>query len=384
MLARLSPQNAASTFGASIEQALQGVDVRVKRLEDQPGYAPLEEALRSTEARLQRLERERDGQARTLERVETLVASRVQDLRQSMNRSLEVIVDKVKGETENLRSELGARDAQLRKDLGQELDGVRDLRRLVDGVSSLEVRVQTDLKATKDVCIAATMQLSSVDECLGQLRASVAALPAFLWSLSLGEPPARHPDMRDADAWQHQHAFAEARGRPQQSTATGLAGAGGLLPAALSGSSGPGFLGLRARSGSSAPPTAGRGGGREASADSESTEELPSPRRREVQDAATRGGDLARWALSEGTTARAASVSAEKGSRRRGLESWPVASALHRSKPQGVAKLAGEALADAAAAGGKEYGRQSSIASELSMARAAGEALLDAVEGRRF
>jgi len=192
MLARLSPQNAASTFGASIEQALHGVELRVKRLEDHPSQSSLEEALRSAEARLQRLERDRDGQARLYERVESMVSSRVGDLRQSMNRSLEVIVDKVRGEVENCRKDVSLHDAQLREDVGLELESLRDLRKHMEGVAAMEVRLETEMKATKDVCMSATLQVGGVEESLGQLKTAVRSLPPFLWSLELGDPPYRH------------------------------------------------------------------------------------------------------------------------------------------------------------------------------------------------
>lgn len=208
MLARVSPRNAASTFGASIEQALQGVESRVKRLEDQPAVAQLEEAIRSAEARLQRLERDRDGQAKLIERVESLIASRVRDLRQNVDRSLEVIIEKVKGEVESLRGDLATRDAQLRKDFGAEVDAMRDLRRQVDAVADLDARFQAEVKATRDVCMATTVQVGAVEDSLGQVRATVQQLPPFLWGLTLDGAPHRR------------HILAEPPSRPRHPTPT--------------------------------------------------------------------------------------------------------------------------------------------------------------------
>lgn len=367
MLARLTPQNAASTFGASIEQALQSVDVRVKRLEDQAGQVALEEAIRSAEARLQRLERERDGQARTLEKVEALVASRAQELRQNVNRSLEVIVDKVRGETESLRNELSSRDSQLRKDFSLELDNVRELRKLVDSFSDIEDRFQTDFKATKDVCMASILQLGGVEDSLGHLRASVAALPPFLWGLNLGEGPFRSPPL-------------DAR-RPSQGFAGGLAG--GLAPSALlhgaggvAAEAGGGKSASRAREGRRSGGSVPAAGKRRQSPGSDSTEP-PSPRRREGEnDPSGRSpGWLARAALAEGP---ARSTSAE-ARRRKGIEKRSNREALD------MASLAGEALLDAAdrkrgdeergglhaamALGGRQH-------SALAIARLAGEAFM--------
>lgn len=304
MLARLSPQNAASTFGASIEQALHSVESRLKRLEDQGGVASLEESHRSLEARVQRLERERDGQARTLERVETLLATRVQELKQSVNRSLEVIVEKVRGETENLRNEMGARDAELRKDFLVEIDGVRDLRKLSDGLAHLEARFLTELKATKDVCMATTVQVGAVEDSLLQVRAAVSDLPPFLWNMSIGDGPHRRPDLSERD-FRMQKARAAERGRqhlvaedvltPQMAAAQALASIGGDAGH---------------RSGSSAPPPTDTRR-RQRDADSESTEPPSPPRRFIAGDEEHRHGNrggLAKAALAEGIGSRSSST----------------------------------------------------------------------------
>jgi len=360
MLARLSPQNAASTFGASIEQALQSLDVRVKRLEEQAGQGALEEAIRGAEARLTRLERERGDQARTLERVEALVASRAQDLRQNVNRSLEVIVDKVRGETESLRAELDDRDTQLRKDFSLELNSMRELRSLVDGISSLEQRVFAELKATKDVAMATALQVGAVEDALCQLRGSLAALPGFLWGLSLqGEAVHRHPIPA------HRH---------QPPSSAGLARAVAVAEASAR---------------------------RLQSPDSESTE--PSPRKDkdkqggDHEQAARHRGGLARAALAEAGGAAARTLSAEARRRRRSAERRGNRDTL------AMMRVAGEALMDAtdpkwaeeagfhppsgerddddggsegaAAPGGSRPNQQHSV---LAMARLAGEALLHA------
>lgn len=350
MLARLSPQNAASTFGASIEQALQSVDVRVKRLEDQAGQGPLEEAVRSAEARLQRLERERDSHAQMLERVEALIASKVQDLRQNVNRSLEVIVDKVRGETENVRADVGARDTQLRKDFSLELDSMKDLRKLVDGFSHIETRFQGDLRTTRDVILATAQQLAALEDSVGHLHASVASLPGFLWALSLGEGPHRHPGSSSLSGQQQHPAGAFTNSLAASALFEGHGSAHGIKPH---------------------PPSATL---RRQSPDSDSTE-LPSPRRfdGEHQPRSSRGG-LARAALAEGF---AHSSSADNRRRRKSGERRSNREAL------GMMSLAGEALMDAADpkwAEDRSAPKVGGSHSALGMAKLAGEALMDAAD----
>lgn len=225
----VSPRNAASHFGASIESALQGVEVRVKRLEGQSGsgVAQLEEALRGAEARIHRLERDRDGQARLYERVESLVASRVGDLRESVNRSLEVIVDKVRGEVGTFRADLSSKDAQLRQDLGLELDSLRELRHL----AGMEARLQAEMQATKDICMAATLQVGSVEDALGRVRSSVAALPSFLWSLEMGDSSHRRFDVGAAPD-PRPHAGGHAQHRSASSGGLGLLARAALVSGA--------------------------------------------------------------------------------------------------------------------------------------------------------
>jgi len=173
-LARLSPRNAASHFGASIEQALASVESRLKRLEEHSNVASLEQALKTAEARIQRLERERESQAQIYERVDSLVSTRVEELRRNVNRSLEVIVDKVKSETEQLHTDFRSQEAKLRKDLAVDARVLKDLE------ASLN-EVMEETKAAREV----STRLSAIEEVLSLLTANVNSLPSFLWQMEL-------------------------------------------------------------------------------------------------------------------------------------------------------------------------------------------------------